>query len=50
MIMDGCKNITTILNPLCVDRKDIGKNFTAQVQEKKKNFASMRYKRRNEIY
>lgn len=34
--MDGCKNITTILNPLCVDSKDIGKNFTAQVQEKKK--------------
>lgn len=36
MIMDGCKNITTILNPLCVDSKDIGKNFTAQVQGKKK--------------
>lgn len=42
--MDGCKNITTILNPLCVDSKDIGKNFTAQVQEKKINFASMRYR------
>lgn len=35
MIMDGCKNITTILNPSCVDSKDIGKIFYSPVQKKK---------------
>lgn len=38
MIMDGCKNITTILNPSCVDSKDIGKNFTAQYRKKNNGF------------
>lgn len=38
MIMDGCKNITTILNPSRVDSKDIGKNFTAQYRKKNNGF------------
>lgn len=48
--MDGCKNITTILNPSCVDSKDIGKNFTAQYRKKKNGIPCDIFKRRKKIY